>query len=315
MKYALLFPGQGSQAVGMLGELARSEPCIHQTFREASDVLGWDLLRLAQEGPAEELNRTQRTQPALLAAGVAVFRAWRAHEAPQVSALAGHSLGEYTALVVAGSIDFATALKLVELRGELMQGAVPAGASGMAALIGLDDAAIEQLCAGYAGPGVLEPANYNAPGQVVVAGSRAAIDWLQANAKPLGIRKLVVLPMSVPSHCSLLRGAADQLAMRLREIEIRLPQVPVLHNLDARARAEPDAIRSALIEQLYRPVRWTQIVKAIAAQGVEALFECGPGAVLTGMNKRILGAGQWTSLENPEGMQQALGMLGALATH
>jgi [acyl-carrier-protein] S-malonyltransferase len=310
MKYALLFPGQGSQEVGMLNTLAAAEPRIEQTFREASIVLGWDVWRLAQEGPAEELNRTERTQPALLAAGVAVHRAWRAYLPKQAAAMAGHSLGEYTALVAAGAIGFEDALKLVELRGRLMQAAVPQGEGAMAAVIGAEDAVVEKLCADYAGEGVLEPANYNAPGQVVVAGNTAAIDWLVANAKTLGVRKVMKLAMSVPSHCSLLRGAADQLAVKLREVQILPPVLPVLHNLDGRPRSEPDAIRDALIEQLYKPVRWVDTVKRLHQElGCEAFLECGPGKVITGMVKRTINLeahGFAGGLGDPEGIAKAL---------
>ncbi|MDB5986306.1 MAG: fabD, partial [Nevskia sp.] len=241
MQYALLFPGQGSQSVGMLAALAASDPRIDATFKEASRALDWDVARLIKEGPAEELNKTEHTQPALLAAGIAVWRVWRAEQAQVPSFLAGHSLGEYTALVAAGAMDFSDALRVVHLRGKLMQAAVATGTGGMAAVVGIDDAAVEKMCAAFPGPGVLEPANYNAPGQVVVAGSANAIEWLHANAKTFGARKVVALQMSVPSHCSLLRGAADQLAERLAQVEVRAPVIPVLHNLDAAARSEPNA--------------------------------------------------------------------------
>jgi [acyl-carrier-protein] S-malonyltransferase len=289
MKYALLFPGQGSQEVGMLKALGAEHAVVDETFREASDVLGWDLLQLVKDGPAEQLNKTQRTQPALLAAGVAVWRAWlAASNVPAPSALAGHSLGEYTALVAAGALTFADALKLVELRGNLMQAAVAEGVGAMAAVIGLDDQGVEKACAAYDGDGVLEAANYNAPGQVVVAGTRWAIDWLVANSKQFGARKVMPIPVSVPSHCSLMRPAADQLAERLRDVDVQRPQVPVLHNLDAQARTEAAEIREALIQQLYRPVRWSLTIRNLHEQGVSGLFECGPGKVLTGIGKRVL---------------------------
>ena len=305
MKYALLFPGQGSQSVGMLASLAAGNPLVEDTFSEASAVLGWDVLRLVREGPEEELNRTQRTQPALLAAGIAVWRVWRAGGAPLPLMMAGHSLGEYTALVAAESIAFADALRLVELRGELMQNAVPAGEGAMAAIIGLDDAEVEKICAAFPGPGALEPANFNAPGQVVVAGGKAGLDWLLANAKDLGVRKVVPLQMSVPSHCSLMRTAAAQLAERLLKVEVRAPTLPVIHNIDGKPHAQPDAIRDALIGQLHHPVRWSQSVGAMAQAGAAAFFECGPGKVLTNLNKRILGAGTFIALEEPEGIQKA----------
>ena len=309
MQYALLFPGQGSQSVGMLAELGASDPRVEATFKEASRALDWDVARLIKEGPEAELNKTEHTQPALLAASIAVWRVWRAEQAQVPSFLAGHSLGEYSALVAGGAIDFADALKIVHLRGQLMQAAVPVGAGGMAAIVGVDDATVEKLCAAFPGPGVLEPANYNAPGQVVVAGSASAIEWLHANAKGFGVRKVVALQMSVPSHCSLLRGAADQLSERLAQIEVRTPTIPVLHNLDAAARSEPSAIRAALTEQLYRPVRWSRIVQSIEAAGVKLLFECGPGKVLTNMNKRIAPEAQACALEKPEGQLEAAALL------
>jgi [acyl-carrier-protein] S-malonyltransferase len=305
MKYAVLFPGQGSQSVGMLAALAAVEPVIDETFREAGAVLGYDLLQLVRQGPEAELNRTQRTQPALLAAGVAVWRVWRSGSAPAPALLAGHSLGEYSALVAAGAIGFHDALKLVELRGELMQNAVPAGEGAMAAIIGLDDAAVEKVCAQFPGPGALEPANFNAPGQVVVAGSKSGLDWLSANAKELGVRKLVPLQMSVPSHCSLMRQAAQQLGERLLQIEVRRPLLPVLHNIDGQPRSEPGQIREALMGQLYSPVRWSQSINAMAQAGIAAYFECGPGKVLSNLNKRILSAGNYLALEEPEGLQKA----------
>ena len=310
MKYAVLFPGQGSQAVGMLGALAAAYPAVDRTFEEASAALGWDVGKLVREGPVEELNRTERTQPALLAAGVAVCRAWQTHAPPPPVALAGHSLGEYSALVAAGSLPFADALKLVELRGRLMQQAVPQGTGGMVAVVGLDDAGIEKLCASYASDKkseILEPANYNAPGQVVVAGTIAALTWLEANAKGAGARMTVRLPMSVPSHCSLMRPAALELAGRLAQAPFQTPAMPLLHNLDAGEHKVPAALRGALREQLYKPVRWAQTVQKIAAQGVSLFLECGPGKVLLGLNKRILDKTAVSiALEEPAGMQQAL---------
>lgn len=306
MNYAVLFPGQGSQAVGMLGALAAAHPIVAQTFDEAGAALGWDLARLVREGPADELNRTERTQPALLAAGIAAWRAWQAQGAPAPAALAGHSLGEYAALVAADSLPFDEALRLVELRGQLMQNAVPAGAGGMVALIGLDDAAVEALCTSYSGGEVLEPVNYNAPGQVVVAGQESALRWLEANAKAAGARMAVRLPVSVPSHCSLMKPAALQLATRLAQITFRNPAIPVLHNLDAASHPQPAALKGALREQLYKPVRWAQTVQALAGQGIGLFLECGPGKVLSGLNKRILDRGALSfALEDPAAMAQA----------
>lgn len=303
MNYAMLFPGQGSQAVGMLS--GHSAPAIAATFAEASDVLGWDLTRLAQEGPAEDLNRTERTQPALLAAGIAVWRAWQAQGLPQPMALAGHSLGEYTALVAAGALDFAEALKLVELRGQLMQAAVPAGSGGMAAVIGLDDDKVEALCKAYPGQEVLEPVNFNAPGQVVVAGQTAALDWLAANGKAHGARMIMKLPVSVPSHCSLMREAAARLAARLADARIHPPAIPVSHNLDAKTRADATGIRQALTEQLYRPVRWTETIQNLHGGGLTLFLECGPGKVLCGLGKRIVADAKTLPLEDVGGLAAA----------
>ena len=309
MKYALLFPGQGSQEVGMLGTLAAAHPIIDATFAEASDTLGYDLAALIKNGPAEALNRTQRTQPALLAASVAVARLWQSLCLPPPTALAGHSLGEYSALVVADALQFADALTLVELRGELMQSAVPQGVGAMAAVIGVDDEIVEKACAAYDGEGVLEPANYNAPGQVVVAGSKGAVDWLVANSKTFGIRKVMPIPVSVPSHCSMMRGAAEQLAERLKTVAIATPAIPVLHNLDGQPRSDADGIRNALIEQLFRPVRWVTTIRNLEALECHALFECGPGKVLATINKRIVdvasGSRLSIALGDPEGLQQA----------
>jgi len=309
MKIAFIFPGQGSQSVGMLSKLADSERLAEATFREASQILGWDMSRLVREGPLEELNRTERTQPALLAASVAVWRIWRSYEGPTPSVVAGHSLGEYSALVIAGALDFDEALRLVEIRGRLMQSAVPEGEGGMAAVLGLDDAAVEALCAEYRGPGILEPVNYNAPGQVVVAGNNGSLDWLQAVGKEKGAKKITRLSVSVPSHCSLMTAASRELAKRLEQVPLRLPRIPVLHNLDAQARTSLDGIRGALIDQLHRPVRWTQTIRAIESQGVGAFIECGPGKVLGLLNKRILAA--TTSIpslatEDPQAFHTAL---------
>jgi [acyl-carrier-protein] S-malonyltransferase len=311
MKYAVLFPGQGSQSVGMLAALAGAHPVIEQTFTEASGVLGWDVGKLIRSGPEAELNRTERTQPALLAAGIAVWRVWQEGAAPPPVAMAGHSLGEYTALVAAGSLPFADALKIVELRGQLMQEAAPPGTGGMTAVVGLDDAGVEKLCATYAGTHqneMLEPANYNAPGQVVVAGTTAALKWLDSHAKEHGAKMLVRLPVSVPSHCSLMKMAALKLSGRLTQIAFHNPVIPVLHNLDAGQHTQPVALRGALREQLYKPVRWVQTIQALAGQGVTLFLECGPGKVLSGLNKRI---GKYSSiaLEDHAAVQEARHMI------
>ncbi len=307
MSYAVLFPGQGSQTVGMLA--AHSSPLIAQTFDEASEVLRWDLRHLVSEGPVDELNRTERTQPALLAADVALWRVWCARGVPPPAALAGHSLGEYSALVAAQCLGFADALKLVELRGQLMQAAVPEGVGGMAAVIGLDDTQIAALCAAYDGDGVLEAANYNSPGQVVLAGHAGAIDWVLANAKAQGARMAVRVPMSVPSHCSLMRDAAEQLYAKLLEVTVNAPVIPVSHNLDGEAGRSGDAIRAVLRDQLHQPVRWTQTIERLVAQGIEAFVECGPGKVLCGLNKRIAKSVPCLALEEPAGLEQAATIL------
>ncbi len=303
MTYSTLFPGQGSQSVGMLG--AHQDPTVASTLNEASQTLGWDTAALMRDGPAEAMNRTEITQPLLLAASIALWRLWQAQGKPAPAALAGHSLGEYSALVAAGSMGFADALKLVELRGQLMQAAVPAGVGGMTALVGLDDTQVEALCAQWSGPGVLEPANYNAPGQVVVAGHVEALAWLESGAKAAGARMAVRLSMSVPSHCSLLRGAADALHERLGTIDIHPPVIPVLHNLDGQSRDTAEGIRQALREQLYRPVQWTRTITALASAGRSTFVECGPGKVLCGLNKRIVKESVSVSLETPEGVDKA----------
>lgn len=307
MKYAMLFPGQGSQAVGMLG--GHDSPLITQTFDEASDVLGWDLARLVREGPADELNRTERTQPALLAADIAVWRIWQQACPQQPAALAGHSLGEYAALVAAQSLEFADALRLVELRGRLMQSAVPEGSGGMAAIIGLDEGQVDALCSAFPGDAVLEPANFNAPGQVVVAGQIAAIEWVLENAKAQGARMAVRVPMSVPSHCSLLRGAAEQLFEYLAQVTFHAPVIRVSHNLDGSARQGGAAIRAALRDQLYRPVQWTGLVRGLGEAGMGLFLECGPGKVLCGLNKRILKDAQTIALEDAAGLNKAAELL------
>lgn len=285
MAWAMMFPGQGSQAVGMLGALAESEPAVVATLEEGGKTLGYDLARLIREGPVEELNRTERTQPAMLAAGVAVWRAWLDRGGPEPEAMAGHSLGEYTALVCAGALDYADGLRLVQLRGQLMQQAVPEGAGAMAAILGLDDAAVEAACAGIAG--VVEAVNFNAPGQVVIAGDASAVAAAIERARAAGAKRAVPLPVSVPSHCRLMQPAAEGLADALAEVEIRAPRLPVVHNIDARPRNTPANIRAALAEQVRRPVRWVECVRAMQALGAGLFVEAGPGRVLSGLVRRI----------------------------
>ena len=287
MTLAFVFPGQGSQSVGMLAALGAAEPVVRETFEEASQVLGYDLWALAQQGPEAELGATERTQPAMVAAGVAVWRAWREHGGAMPVAMAGHSLGEYTALVCSGSLDFRTAVDLVRFRGQAMQRAVPLGTGAMAAVLGLDDADVEAACREAAGDEVVEPVNFNAPGQVVIAGHAAAVVRAIEAAKARGAKRAVQLPVSVPSHSSLMVGAADELAARLATVEVRMPNVPDVYTVEVRRHESPDGIRAALREQLFKPVRWSDTVRAMLASGVTTLVECGPGKVLTSLNKRV----------------------------
>ncbi|MCW0305938.1 MULTISPECIES: ACP S-malonyltransferase [Pantoea] len=287
-QFAFVFPGQGSQTVGMLADLAAAYPAVEETFREASDVLGYDLWQLVSQGPAEELNKTWQTQPALLAASVAIYRVWQQQGGQQPALMAGHSLGEYSALVCAGVLNFADAIKLVELRGKLMQEAVPEGTGAMQAIIGLDDAAIAKACEESAQGEVVSPVNFNSPGQVVIAGNKEAVERAGAACKAAGAKRALPLPVSVPSHCALMKPAADKLALTLETITFNAPAVPVINNVDVKAETDADAIRHALIRQLYSPVRWTESVEAMAAQGVTQLIEMGPGKVLTGLTKRIV---------------------------
>jgi [acyl-carrier-protein] S-malonyltransferase len=287
-QFAYVFPGQGSQTVGMLAELAAENPQVEATFREASDALGYDLWQLVQQGPAEELNKTWQTQPALLAASVAIYRVLQSKNAVQPSMMAGHSLGEYSALVCAGVLNFADAIKLVELRGKLMQEAVPEGTGAMQAIIGLDDASIRKACEESAQGQVVSPVNFNSPGQVVIAGNKEAVERAGTACKAAGAKRALPLPVSVPSHCALMKPAADKLAVALEAITFSAPSVPVVNNVDVKCETEGAGIRSALVRQLYSPVRWTESVEFIAAQGVEQLLEVGPGKVLTGLTKRIV---------------------------
>ncbi|AIM21408.1 ACP S-malonyltransferase [Serratia marcescens] len=287
-QFAFVFPGQGSQAVGMLAELAAQFPIVEETFGEASAALGYDLWQLVQQGPAEELNKTWQTQPALLAASVAIFRVWRQQGGKAPALMAGHSLGEYSALVCAGVLDFKAAIRLVELRGKLMQEAVPEGTGAMYAIIGLDNDAIAKACEESAQGQVVSPVNFNSPGQVVIAGNKEAVERAGAACKAAGAKRALPLPVSVPSHCALMKPAADKLAVALKDITFNAPQVPVVNNVDVRTENDPEAIRSALVRQLYSPVRWTESVEFIAAQGVTSLLEVGPGKVLTGLTKRIV---------------------------
>lgn len=286
-KIAYVFPGQGSQAVGMLADLASEHEIIGQTFNEASRVLGYDLWQLVQDGPAETLNQTDKTQPALLTASVAIWRAIEQTSAVKPTVLAGHSLGEYSALVCAGVIEFSDAVKLVELRGQLMQEAVPAGTGAMFAIIGLDNDAIQKACDDSAQGAVVSPVNFNSPGQVVIAGEKDAVERAAVVCKEAGAKMAVALPVSVPSHCQLMKPAADKLAGALADIKFSEPQIKVINNVDVATPVTADAIKDALVRQLYCPVRWSETVEAMAADGVTQLVEVGPGKVLTGLAKRI----------------------------
>jgi [acyl-carrier-protein] S-malonyltransferase len=284
---AFVFPGQGSQSVGMLAELAEAHAVVRATFEEASDGAGVDLWALSQGGPEEMLNRTEYTQPALLAAGIAAWRAWESQGGPSPVVLAGHSLGEYTALVAAGALSLKDGAHLVRIRGQLMQDAAPAGTGAMAAVLGAEDALVEAICAEASGSQVVVPANYISPGQIVIGGDAAAVDRALALLQEKGVRKAVKLAVSVPSHTPLMREAANRLAETMAGLHWDLPSLPVVQNVDATAHDSVDAIRGALVRQLYLPVQWTRCVEALASRGMTRVAECGPGKVLTGLVKRI----------------------------
>jgi [acyl-carrier-protein] S-malonyltransferase len=287
MSFAIVFPGQGSQSVGMLAELAEQWPQVGETFAEATDALGYDLWRLVQDGPESDLNQTDKTQPAMLAAGIATWRVWQAAGGAAPEFLAGHSLGEYSALVAAGAIEFAAAIKLVEKRGQLMQAAVPEGEGAMAAILGLSDEEVIKACDTATQGEVVQAVNFNAPGQVVIAGSAVAVARAADLAKAAGAKRAVILPVSVPSHCSLMQGAAEDLAATLADIRIASPAIKVIHNVDVASHDSAAEIRDVLTKQLYSPVRWVETIRVLSSDGVDTLVECGPGKVLAGLNKRI----------------------------
>jgi len=301
-----VFPGQGSQSVGMLAELAAAYPSVKHTFDEASQYLGRDLWELSQQGPEVELNRTENTQPVLLAASVAVWRVWREARGPLPAQLAGHSLGEYSALVCAEVLTLADAAALVAERGRLMQNAVPQGVGAMAAILGAEDAQIAAVCLEVAGAQTVSPANFNSPGQTVIAGHAEAVDRALARLAELGVRKAIKLPVSVPSHCALMQGAAEQLAVHMKTLTWQLPKIPVIQNADARIYESIDEIQAALVRQLYMPVRWTECVLALETNGATRLLECGPGKVLSGLNKRISKTLESRAIGAPLDLQQAL---------
>ncbi len=287
MVFALVFPGQGSQSVGMLAEIAAAHPIVKETFASASDVLGYDLWKLVQEGPEEELNRTQNTQPALLTASVALWRVWNEEGGPSPTFLAGHSLGEYTALTCSGALHFEDAVAVVAERGRLMQEAVPEGVGAMAAILGLDDEALRNVCSQASGDEVVAAVNFNAPGQVVIAGHASAVERAIALASEAGAKRAIALPVSVPSHCRLMEPAAEKLATRLEGIEINAPTLPVIQNVDGEITSDPSLIRDKLCRQLHQPVLWVDTVRYMVVEGVTAVVECGPGKVLAGLCKRI----------------------------
>lgn len=303
---ALIFPGQGSQQIGMLRELAERYSVVRTTFTEAGDALGYDLWQVVQEGPAESLNATACTQPALLAASVAIWRVWQELEGARPSVMAGHSLGEYSAMVCAGVMSFADGVRLVRLRGEAMQEAVPVGEGAMAAILGLDDAAVEQACEQAAQGDVVSAVNYNAPGQVVIAGSKAAVERAIAACQQAGAKRAMPLPVSVPSHCELMRPAAERLAQAMNDIELKAPRYKVIQNVDGQAHDDIATLRTRLIEQLYRPVRWTSCVEAMIGLGAEVFIECGPGKVLTGLNKRVAKGSRGLAINDPDSLSSAL---------
>ncbi|MCX4188286.1 ACP S-malonyltransferase [Methylophaga sp. OBS4] len=310
MKSAFVFPGQGSQSVGMLAELAAEYTIVNDTFQQASDALGYDLWQLVVEGPDEQLNQTDRTQPAMLTAGIAVWRVWQSVSDIKPDYFAGHSLGEYSALVAAGAMDFTDAVRLVEKRGRFMQQAVPAGEGAMAAILGLDDNVVRDICTEAAAVGVVEAVNFNSPGQVVIAGAAGAVKDAIQIASDKGAKRALLLPVSVPSHCALMKPAAEQLTAVLSDISIQTPQIPVIHNVSVTTADDAAQIKQLLAEQLYKPVRWVETVQWFASQGVTSVVECGPGKVLTGLNKRIdkaLNAMPLFDLASLQKTQQALG--------
>jgi len=299
-KTAFVFPGQGSQSVGMLTNLAAENPIIQETFEEASVALGYDLWALAAEGPKEKLDQTEFTQPAILTASVALWRLWLSKGKEKPAFLAGHSLGEYSALVCANALNFKDAVLLVALRGRLMQSAVPAGVGAMAAILGLDVETITTICQSLKTGEIVFPANYNTPEQTVIAGHKAAVEWAMDKAEAAGAKRAIPLAVSAPSHCELMQPAALLLKEALESVPFQLPNIPVIHNVDVMSHDTLSGIRQALVEQLYKPVRWVETVRQLSELGVTTLWECGPGAVLSGLNKRIVAALPCQSLSNGE---------------
>ncbi|MGE8395784.1 ACP S-malonyltransferase [Pseudomonas sp. BIGb0427] len=297
---AFVFPGQGSQSLGMLAELGDQYPLVIDTFREASEALGYDLWALTQNGPEEQLNQTDKTQPAILTASIALWRLWLAEGGARPAFVSGHSLGEYSALVAAGSLSLGDAVKLVKRRGELMQEAVPAGQGAMAAILGLDDAVVVGICAEAAQGEVVSAVNFNSPGQVVIAGAKAAVERAMEACKAAGAKRALPLPVSVPSHCELMRPAAERFAESVNAIDWQAPQIPLVQNVSAAVAADLDTLKRDLLEQLYKPVRWVECVQTLAANGAVNLVECGPGKVLAGLNKRCADGVTTYNLNTPD---------------
>ena len=303
---AFVFPGQGSQSVGMLSAMAEAYPEVKQTFEQASEVLSYDLWAIVEAGPLEKLNQTAMTQPAMLAAGYAVWKIWNKQCPVQPGWVAGHSLGEYTALVCSGAMAYEDAIKLVSERGRLMQESVPAGQGAMAAILGLEDHEVVKLCKDAAEGEIVAPANFNAPGQVVIAGDKTAVERAMTKAKEVGAKRAVLLPVSVPSHCALMQPAAEQLDEILQKTGIDSPRITLIHNVDVSTHSAPEVIRNALKEQLFKPVRWVDGIKFMSDQGVTTFIECGPGKVLIGLNKRIAKNAEHLSIYDPDSLNQAL---------
>ncbi len=306
---AFVFPGQGSQSVGMLTDLAASYPEVKHTFERASDALGKDLWSIVAKGPEDELNQTHNTQPAMLAAGVAVWGVWCKHSNVRPAWMAGHSLGEYTALVCSDALSFEDGIKLVAARGRLMQEAVPPGVGAMAAILGLEDHQVVQVCADAAEDEIVSAVNFNSPGQVVIAGNVAAVERAMLAAKAVGAKRVVLLPVSVPSHCALMGSAAKKLDEQLQRTAIDTPKMTLIHNVDVASHSAPEVIRNALKEQLYKPVRWADSIKFMHDQGVTCFVECGPGKVLVGLNKRIAKDAEQLSIYDPETLNKVLEQL------
>jgi len=306
---AFVFPGQGSQSVGMLSKLGASYPVVKQVFTQASDVLGFDLWQMVEEGSIEALNETHNTQPAMLAAGVAVWEVWCQKTSIRPAWMAGHSLGEYTALVCSRAMEFTDAIKLVVQRGRLMQEAVPAGVGAMAAVVGLEDHHVVNLCASVAETEVVTVANFNAPGQVVIAGHVAAVERAMLAAKEAGAKLVVKLPVSVPSHCRLMETVAEKLNIELQKVAIAMPNVTLIYNVDVAVHSADEVIRNALREQLFKPVRWVGSIKFMHDQGVTTFVEAGPGKVLMGLNKRIVKTARHLTIYDPESLDSVLEQL------